>query len=115
MVKAAAALGGALLAFGIAAALLLPGFFERRYINQEQWVRETYDYAEHFVQPAHFLSSAWGYAPGTPGTEGAMSFQLGAVPLILALVATVAAFRRERREQALILVLRRLHWCCSSS
>ena len=103
LVKAAAALGGAMLAFGIAAALLLPGFFERRYINQEQWVRETYDYAEHFVQPAHFLSPAWGYAPGTPGTEGAMSFQLGAVPLILAVVATVAAFRRKPRERALIL------------
>jgi hypothetical protein len=101
--RAAAALGGAILAFGIAAALLLPGFFERRYINQEQWVRESYDYAEHFVQPAHFLSSAWGYAPGTPGTEGAMSFQLGAVPLILALVATVAAFRRPPKERALIL------------
>jgi len=103
LVKASAALGGAILAFGIAAALLLPGFFERRYINQEQWVRETYDYAEHFVQPAHFLSSAWGYAPGTPGTEGAMSFQLGTVPLILAVVATVAAFRREMAEKALIL------------
>ncbi len=103
LVRALAALGGALLALGIAAALLLPGFFERRYINQEQWVRETYDYAEHFVQPAHFLSPEWGYAPGTPGTEGAMSFQLGAVPLILAMVATVAAFRRPRGERGLIL------------
>ena len=104
LVRGAAALGGALLAFGIAAAMLLPGIFERRYINQEQWVRETYNYAEHFVQPAHFLSPEWGYAPGTPGTEGVRSSQLGAVPLILAMVATVAAFRRERREKALILV-----------
>jgi hypothetical protein len=103
LVRAAAALGGAILAFGIAAVLLLPGFFERCYINQEQWVRETYNYADHFVQPAHFLSSAWGYAPGTPGTEGTMSFQLGAVPLILAMVATVAAFRRPVGERALIL------------
>jgi hypothetical protein len=101
--RTAAALGGALLALGIAAALLLPGFFERRYINQEQWVRETYNYADHFVQPAHFLSSAWGYAPGTPGTDGAVSFQLGAVPLILSLVATVAAFRRQAGERALVL------------
>jgi len=103
LVRTLAALGGALLAFGIAAALLLPGFFERRYINQEQWVRETYNYAEHFVQPAQFLSSAWGYAPGTPGTGGARSSQLGAVPLILAMVGTVAAFRRPSGERALIL------------
>ena len=103
LAKIAAALGGALLAFGIAAALLLPGFFERRYINQEQWVRETYNYADHFVQPAHFLSAEWGYAPGTPGSEGGMSFQLGAAPLLLALVATVAAYRRPAAERALIL------------
>jgi hypothetical protein len=103
LVRTLAALGGAMLACGIAAALLLPGFFERRYINQEQWVRETYNYAEHFVQPAQFLASAWGYAPGTPGTAGTMSFQLGAVPLILALLATVAAFRRPSGERALIL------------
>ena len=103
LVRTLVALGGALLAFGIAAALLLPGFFERRYINQEQWVRETYNYAEHFVQPAQFLSSAWGYAPGTPGTDGARSSQLGAVPLILAMVGTVAAFRRPSGERALIL------------
>jgi hypothetical protein len=99
--KTAAALGGAILAFGIAATLLLPGFFERRYINQEQWVRETYNYSDHFVQPAHLLSGTWGYAPGTPGTEGAMSFQLGAVPLILSMVAMVAAFRRRSGERAL--------------
>jgi len=96
--RTASALGGAILAFGIAAALLLPGFFERNYINQEQWVRETYNYADHFVQPAHLLSALWGYAPGTPGTEGTISVQLGAVPLILALVATVAAFRHSRAE-----------------
>jgi len=103
LVRTLAALGGALLAFGIAAALLLPGFFERRYINQEQWVRETYNYSDHFVQPAHLLSGTWGYAPGTPGTEGAMSFQLGAVPLILSMVAMVAALRRPPGERALTL------------
>jgi hypothetical protein len=101
--RAAAALGGALLGMGIAAALILPNLFERAFINQEQWVRAGYDYALHFVYPGHLLSAAWGYAPGPPGTEGGMSFQLGAVPLILAFVATVAAFRRPTRERALIL------------
>ncbi|MGD8474749.1 MAG: glycosyltransferase family 39 protein [Anaerolineae bacterium] len=103
LVRTLAALGAALLAFGIAAAMLLPGFFERRYINQEQWVRETYDYADHFVQPAHLLSGTWGYAPGPPGTEGVRSSQLGAVPLILSIIATVAAFRRPSGERALAL------------
>jgi hypothetical protein len=88
---------------GIAVALILPNLFERAFINQEQWVRAGYDYALHFAHPGHLLSPAWGYAPGPPGTEGGMSFQLGAVPLILAFVATIAAFRRPTRERALIL------------
>lgn len=99
-VRAVGALGAALLGFGIAAALMLPGFLERDTINQQQWVRASYDYAQHFVQPFHFLSSAWGYAPGSPGSEGGMSFQLGAIPLILGMVATVAAFWRPASERA---------------
>jgi hypothetical protein len=101
--RAAAALGSALLALGIASALLLPNLFERAYIVQEQWVQAGYNYASNFVYPAHLLSSAWGYAPGSPGTEGGMSFQLGAVPLILACVAAVTSFWRPARERALIL------------
>ena len=101
--RAVAALGGGLLGLGIAAALLLPGFLERSYIVQTQWVRAGYDYAAHFVRPAHLLSASWGYAPGRPGTEGGMSFQLGAVPLILALVATVGAWSRPAKERALVL------------
>jgi len=99
---AVASLGGAVLGLGLAAALILPNLFERTYIVQEQWVRAGYDYREHFVQPFHLLSSAWGYAPGGPGTEGGMSLQLGAVPLLLGIVATVAAFRRPARERALV-------------
>jgi hypothetical protein len=103
--RAAAALGSALLGLGIAAALILPNLLERGYVNQEQWVQAGYDYAQHVVQPAHFLSTAWGYAPGPPGTKGGMSFQLGAVPLLLAMVATVSAFRRPSRERAALLFL----------
>jgi hypothetical protein len=101
--RAAAALGGALLGLGVAAALLLPNLFERAYIVQAQWVRAGYDYALNFLYPAHLLSFSWGYAPGRPGTEGVMSFQLGAVPLILGLVAAVGAFRRQAGERALCL------------
>ena len=103
--QAAAPLGAALLGMGSAAALLLPNLFERDLINQEQWVRAGYNYALHFLQPAHLLSPAWGYRPGTPGIEGVMSHQLGAVPLLLAGVAVVAAIwtRQLREKRATVL------------
>jgi len=103
LARAAAALAGALLGLGVAAALLLPAFGERRFINQEQWVRASYDYALHFLHPAHLLSAAWGYAPGRPGTPGGMSFQLGAVPFLLASAAVLSAWHRPARERAPVL------------
>jgi hypothetical protein len=101
--RATGAIAGALLGLGIAAALLLPNLLERGYINQEQWVRASYDYVLHFVYPFQFLSPFWGYAPAAPGPEDGMSFQLGVVPVILATVATVGVFRRTGKDRALIL------------
>jgi hypothetical protein len=97
-----------MLGLGIAAALLLPNLLERAYINQEQWVRAGYDYALNFLQPAHLLSTSWGFLPGVPGVPSGTSFQLGAVPVILGAVALVGAgfsWRRSRGERALILFL----------
>jgi hypothetical protein len=99
--RAGTALAGGVLGLGIAAALILPNLFERVYIQQEQWVRAGYDYALNFVQFAHLLSSSWGFAPGAPGTEGGMSFQVGAVPLLLAIVAVVGVFRKPARDRTL--------------
>ena len=103
MKQAGTALCAALLGLAVAAALLLPNLFERSYIIQEQWVRAGYDYALNFVHPAHFLSSTWGYAPGSPGAEGGMSHQLGLVPVVLAAVATVGSFWRPAKERTFIL------------
>ena len=100
--RALAALAGAFLGLGLSAALLLPNLFERVYINQEQWVRASYDYALHFVYPFQLLSSFWGHGAAGPGPVDGMSFQLGAVPSILAVIATLRAFYRSR-ERWLIL------------
>jgi len=103
--RAVAALGGAVLGLGIAAALILPNLLERRFVNQEQWVGAGYDYAQHFVYPFQLFSGFWGYDPALPGPVDGMSFQLGVVPVVLGLAAAVFAFRRGRPagERALIL------------
>jgi hypothetical protein len=103
--RAMATLGGAVLGLGIAAALILPNLLERRFIAQEQWVGEGYTYAQHFVYPFQLFSGFWGYDPALPGPADGMSFQLGVVPVVLGLAATVLAFRRSRPagERALIL------------
>ncbi len=98
LARAAAALCAALLGLGLAGALLLPNLLERGSINQEQWVRASYDYALHFVYPHQFLSSFWGYGAAGPGPTDGMSFQLGIVPVILASMASIRALVRRPRE-----------------
>ncbi len=102
LARAGGALAASLLGLGVAAALLVPNLLERTYVNQEQWVRAGYDYALHFVEPAELLSTAWGFLPGPPGTEGGMSVQLGIVPLVLAAVAGVGMRRRSPSNRGTI-------------
>ena len=97
--QAAGALGGAALGLGISAALILPALLERSFINQSQWVGFGYDYRLHFVYPFQLLSSFWGYGAAGPGPVDQMSFQLGAVPAILAMIAIAAALRRRGTER----------------
>ena len=54
--RAMAALGGAVLGLGLAAALIVPNLLERRFVAQEQWVAEGYNYAQHFVYPSQLFS-----------------------------------------------------------
>jgi len=102
--RTVAILAGGVLGLGIAAALILPNLLERRFIVQEQWVQQGYSYAQHFVYPFQLFSGFWGYDPALPGPADGMSFQLGVMPVILGLAATVLAFRRRRPagERALI-------------
>jgi len=98
-----AALVASLWGMGIAAALLLPNLLERSYINQEQWVRAGYGYAQHFVYPSQLLSGSWGYGAAGPGPVDGMSFQLGAMAVILAAGAVAGGLRRSPPERRLIL------------
>lgn len=105
LAPASASMGAAFLGLGIGAALLVPNLFERYAINQQQWVQAGYDYANQFVYPFQLVSSFWGYGAAAPGPGDEMSFQLGAIPLVLGMAATVAALHRRTRSRALVLFL----------
>ena len=91
------AIAAVLLALGLSAIFLLPMLVERHYVVQEQLVRATYHYQQHFVYLHQFLSPFWGYGYAVEGPNDGMSFQLGLLPVVLALVGTIAALRRTAR------------------
>jgi hypothetical protein len=88
----ALALGGLL-----ASIFWLPMFAERAYIVESQWVPSTYQYAENFVYPSQFFDPGWGFGYSVPGPNDGMSFQLGIVAAVGAIIGALAAFGVLRR------------------
>jgi hypothetical protein len=86
-------------ALGLLLGLLLSAFFwipalsEGGLVNQDQWYGGYYDPELHFVYPHQLLEPGWGFGISQPGPDdvqqGALSFQLGAVPLVLAILALI--------------------------
>ncbi|NOX61138.1 MAG: hypothetical protein GXP42_04215 [Chloroflexi bacterium] len=99
--KALYALAAALLGMGLAAIFLLPAIGESAFIVQQQWLPDTYNYANQFIFPHQLLALDWGFGFALPGPEDGMSQQVGLWLLILGLFATPLAWRfRPRRADA---------------
>lgn len=98
-------------ATGLIFGLLLTAFFwlpalaEGQLVNQDQWYGGYYDPEKHFVYPHQLFEPGWGFGISQPGPDdvqqGALSFQLGAATIVLAVVALVGLRRlspASRRE-----------------
>ena len=98
-----------LLAIGLAAIFLLPLAAEQGAVQQKDWVAENYLYQKHFVWPNQFVDPFWGFgfSDDPTGPNDGVSFQLGIVGVVLALVAAVVGLRRasHRRGQTAFFVV----------
>ncbi len=101
----AGAAGG--LALLIYAIFLLPLLVEGRYLDQQVYVADTYDFRNHFVQIGQYFSPFWGfgYSDDPTGANDGMSFQLGSVLVILALSALFQVRRAERVRAEMLYLL----------
>jgi hypothetical protein len=91
--------GGGVLGLALSAIYLLPMLAELRYVKIEQWTAYNYDYGQHFVYFSQLLSPDWGYGYSGPGLNDGMSFQLGAVTLVLVIFGGwLALTRRHARS-----------------
>ncbi|MEZ4729254.1 MAG: 6-pyruvoyl-tetrahydropterin synthase-related protein [Caldilineaceae bacterium] len=89
---------------GVAALLLtsiflLPLLLEaQRYLEQQVYVTNTYDFRRHFVQLGQYFSPFWGfgYSDDPVGANDGMSFQVGLLPLLLSLAALLVPWPQPR-------------------
>jgi hypothetical protein len=101
----AGGLGGLLLC----SIFIVPLLAEGRYLQQQVYVTDTYDFRNHFVQVGQFFSPFWGFgfSDDPKGANDGMSFQAGALLLVLA-IGAVFGWRRARvarAEQGYLLVM----------
>lgn len=89
---------------GVAALLLtmvflLPLLLEaQRYLEQQVYVTNTYDFRRHFVQLGQYFSPFWGfgYSDDPTGANDGMSFQIGLLPLLLGVMALFVPWQSAR-------------------
>ena len=90
---------GLALGLGLSAVFLLPAMAENVFVRVDQWYGGRYAWGGDFIEFFQLFSPAWGFGASVPGPNDGVSFQLGAVPIVLSLFALVLLFRRASRAR----------------
>jgi hypothetical protein len=91
------------LGLGLSAVFGLPAMTENRFVRLDQWYGGRYTWGGDFVEFFQLFSPRWGMGASVPGPDDQVSFQLGAVPVVLGLVA-VASLLIRRKDRAFRLI-----------
>ncbi|MBV7337595.1 hypothetical protein KFU94_57075 [Chloroflexi bacterium TSY] len=89
---------GGIAALLLTAIFILPLLVEGPLLAQEDYTRATYYYEQHWVYWSQFLDPFWGYgfSDDPDGANDGMSFQLGLLHALLALVALYLLLQNRR-------------------
>lgn len=81
------------LGVGLGGIFVVPWVAEYRFVRVDQWFTGYYGYRDHFVQLWQLFSPLWGFGVSVPGPRDTFPFQLGLVPLLLALFGLMVPLR----------------------
>ena len=88
---------GGVAGLGLSAVFWLPMLLERQYVRVDQWFDGRYDFHGHFVYWFQLFGTQWGFGVSQPGPDDPIGFQIGLVPLLLAVAGTYLVWRRAGR------------------
>ncbi len=92
-------LGALLLGLGLVAIFFIPAILEYPYVRTDQWIGNYYGYANHFAYLFQLFDPTWGFGISVPGPHDGMSFQLGVVPVVLAIFSIIAVVRNPNQTR----------------
>jgi hypothetical protein len=87
---------GLILGVGLSALFAIPAMTENVYVRVDQWYGGRYAWGGDFVEFFQLFSPRWGFGASVPGPEDQVSFQLGAVPVVLSLLSLEMLWRRRK-------------------
>lgn len=96
-------IGAVALGLGLSAIFMLPLVLEYRYINVAQWTQNYYNYQDHFVEAYQLFSPVWGFGISNLGPTDGLSFQLGLVPVVLALFSLFVIAKNPNQKRSYVL------------
>lgn len=88
---------GLVAGLGLAAIFWIPMALERQYVRVDQWFDGRYDFRGHFVYFYQLFSPQWGFGASTIGPDDPIGFQIGAVPLVLAILGVLGVWHAAGR------------------
>ncbi len=94
------------LGVGLAAFFFIPVVLEQKYVHVESMTYGYFNYMAHFADLSQmFTSRFWGYGGSTWGPDDGMSFSIGQLQWLVALVALVIAVFRFKKDTFLSLMI----------
>lgn len=92
---------GIVIGLGLSAFYWLPIPFEMHYTNVYSQVGGGADYRDHFVCLNQFWNSQWGFGGSTPSCIDGLSFRIGKIYILLAVISVLVSiiFIRNKKEK----------------
>lgn len=97
---------GLIVSFLISSWYTIPAVFEMGYTNVASQAGGGSDYKDHFVCLSQLWSSQWGFGGSTSGCLDGLSFQIGKIHILLALIGLSSVlFLKRKKERRIGLLL----------
>lgn len=91
---------------GLAAFFFVPVVLEQKFVHVDSMMVGYFNYLAHFADIKQlFLSRFWGYGGSTWGPEDGMSFAIGHIQWLAAILAALVAFFRLKKERTTSLMI----------
>jgi hypothetical protein len=95
-----------LLAIGLSSFFFIPEVLEQKYVHVDSMISGYFNYMAHFVDINQlFFSRFWGYGGSTWGPNDGMSFSVGQLQWIVALIVSAFAIIRFKKNKSLSLMV----------